>query len=167
MLPKSALDCENSVLAELEDADKLAVTFCCPSVLFVAEKIIRDVWWFCSEIDGGQGPLLAQRLTDFSDPLQTGEGQNIYSKCVIKSTFPKKPDFSKDVLKFDGEDSTTLYMHRFKAFGQNFTVHKERFIVRTIKSDAEMPGKTPTVTCSDIINTNSAPSTNPVTRTET
>ena len=150
----------------MEDADKLAVTFCWPPVLFEAEKIMRAVCSFCSEINDGQRQLLAQGLRDFTDPLQTQEGQNVYSKCVINLPFPMKPDFSEDVFKFDGEDSTTLYLFRFEAFEQNFTIQKKRFIIRTIKSETKMPKTEPTVTCSDTVTDNSAPSTSAVTRTE-
>ena len=57
-------------------------------------------------------------------------------------------------------------MLRFEAFKQNFPVQKKRFIVRTIKSQAEITGMAPTITRRDTFTENSAPSTSLVPRME-
>ncbi len=170
VLPTGCLDRENGIHAELENAERLTVTFCWPSILLQAEEIMKAVCSFCSDINDGQGPLLAQGLRDFTDPLQTQEGQDIYSKCVINLPFPVKPDFTEDVLKFDSKDSTTLYMLRFEAFEQNFSVPKKRLIIRTIKPGNLMPENSTAHTAGANDNTvseNSAPTTSAVTRMET
>ena len=135
VLPTGALDKDDEIRTELETAEQLSVTFAWPSVLFDADKIMRAVCSFCTELNDGQGPLLAQGLRDYTDPLQTKEGQDVYSKCVITLPHPVKPDFSEDVLRFDGNDSTSLYMLRFEAFEQKFSMTKKRLTIRTFGHD--------------------------------
>ena len=90
---------------------------------------------FCTDLNDGLGPLLAQGLRDYTDPLQTKEGQDVYSKCVITLPHPVKPDFSEDVLRFDGNDSTSLYMLRFEALEQKFSIARKGLTIRTFGHD--------------------------------
>ena len=63
----------------------------------------------------GQGPLLAQAIHDFSDPLHSEVGEDVVSTNTIPLPFPVKPDYDEDVIKFNG-DSTAIYVLRFQAF---------------------------------------------------
>ena len=135
VLPTASLDQEDGIRAGLETAEQLAVTFSWPSILFGAEKIMGAVCSFCTDLNDGQGPILAQGLRDSTDPLRSKEGQDVYSKCIITLTHPVKPNVSEDGLKFDGNDSSTLYMLRFEAFEQKFSMGKKRLNMRTFKGD--------------------------------
>ncbi len=61
---------------------------------------MRALMSFSEELTDGQGPLLAQGLRDYTDPLQAKEGEDVCSTCSINLPFPVKPDFKEDVFCF-------------------------------------------------------------------
>ena len=62
VLPTGVLEREKGVRAELEEAEKLSFIFSWPPVLFEAEKIMRAVCSFRTEIADNQWALLTQGL---------------------------------------------------------------------------------------------------------
>ena len=78
--------------------------------------------FFCTETADRQGPLLVRRFLDFTNQLQTEEGQNVYSECSIYFPFPVKPEFQEEILKFDRSNFSTLFILSFQAFDQNIGV---------------------------------------------
>lgn len=99
---------------------------------------MRTVCSFCNEIGNGQETLLTQGLRGSTCPLETQEGQVVYSKCIITLALPVKPDFYENALKFDDSDSTTLYMLHFEAIEQNCSVAKKRLTVHNIQMEVNL-----------------------------
>ena len=60
---------------------------------------MRALYSFCTDLNDGQEPLLAQGLRDFTDALQSKEGQDVYSKCIITLPHPVKSDFAAVVTE--------------------------------------------------------------------
>ena len=50
-----------------------------------------------------------------------------------------KPDFKEDVLQFEGGETTVLYLLRFQAFEQNFSMPRKRIIVSKINLTEDGP----------------------------
>ena len=98
---------------------------------------MQAVCLFRTELYERQGPLLAQGLLDFTDPLRSKEEQDVYLKCMITLPYSVKPDFSEDAPKFDSNDSSTLYILRFRAFGQKFSMAKKRSTIRTFTENTD------------------------------
>ena len=86
---------------------------------------------FSDDLCGVQGPLLAQGISDFTDPLDSEVGEDILSTCTILLPFPVKPDYDEDVIKSNG-DSTTFYVLRFQAFEQRFAITKKEIMAQNI-----------------------------------
>ena len=131
LLPTGVLDRPDGVTAEVKD-DVATVTFTWPKVLVDANKLMDAVLSFCTDMDVGQGTLLAQGLMDFTEPLQSREGDDIKSTCRIKLPFVVKQDFSQDILKFPGDNTSILYLLRFSAPERNFAIQTQRVPVRNI-----------------------------------
>ena len=90
---------------------------------------------FCEDLKDGQGPLLAQGLRDYTDPLHSEVSEDVVSTCIIPLPFPVKPDFVEDVIKFSGKDSTIIYVIQFHAFEQQFANTKKKLVVQNINLD--------------------------------
>ena len=82
------------------------------------------------------------------------------------STHPVKSDFSKDALKFDGNDSSTLYMLRFEALEQKFSIANKRLNVRTFQEDT-ITLSSNTMSCTKNKRTTTDNSASPITSTIT
>ena len=131
-LPTGCIDREDAVKAELSTADSLQLSFSWPPALLDADVIKRAILSFSEALRDGQGPLLAQGLRDYRDPLHPEACEDVVSTCVVPLPFPVKQDFEEDVLKFDGSDTTTVYILRFQAFEQRFVTPKKQIILRNI-----------------------------------
>lgn len=132
VLPTGAIEREDGIKAELVTSEQLQISLSWPPALLDADGIMKALLSFCNDLEDGQGPLLAQGLRDFTDPLHSEASQDVVSSCNIQLPFPVKPDFEEDVMKFDGNDSTTIYVIRFHAFEQRFATPKKRLMVRNI-----------------------------------
>lgn len=113
VLPTGMLDRKNDVRAEISESDCILLTFAWPRVLIDADSIMRALISFTSDFRDGRGPILALGLRDFIDPLQAREGENVYSTCTIQLSFLVKPDIKEDVIQFEGEETSILYVKRF------------------------------------------------------
>ena len=114
-----------------------AVTFSWSPVLFDAEKSCEQFAHLYRTYDE-QRPLLPQQLRNFTDPLQSKEGQDEYSKWMTALTHPDEQDFSEDVLEFEDYDSSTLYMLHFEAFKQKLSMTKNGLTIRTFKENTDV-----------------------------
>ena len=137
VLSTGTIDMEDGIKAELVSSEELQLSFSWPPALLDADGIMHALMSFCDEFQDGQGPLLAQGIRDYTDPLQSEIGEEIVSTCRIPLPFPVKPDFDEDIIKFNGSDSTTIYVMRFKAFDQRFATPKKRLVVRNINLEDE------------------------------
>jgi len=142
VLPTGALDRPDGVSAEVVDNNCVNVTFIWPKVIANAGKLMDAILSFCPEMGAGRGTLLAQGLSDFCEPLQNQEGDDIRSTCRITLPFPVKPDFQQDVMRFD-DNSTALYLLRFSAFDRKFAIPKQQFTIWSIQNaGTDLTGRT-------------------------
>ena len=75
---------------------------------------------------------MAQSLRDYTDPLHSETCEEVISTCTIPLPVPVDTDFEENIIKFDGIDTTTLYVFRFQAFEQRFATPKKNLTVRKI-----------------------------------
>ena len=133
VLPTGTIDRDDGIKVELATSDKLQLSFSWSPALLDADSIMRAILSFTEEIRDGQGPFMAQGLRDYTDPLHSQVGEEVVPTCTLQLPFPVKPDFHEDVIKFDGSDTTNIYVLRFQGFEQRFATSKKRFTVRNIK----------------------------------
>ena len=51
---------------------------------------------FCMDLQDGRGPLLAQGIRDYADPLISEVNEEVVSACRIRLPFAVKPEFDVD-----------------------------------------------------------------------
>ena len=90
---------------------------------------------FYTDLEYGQGQIIAQGLCDYTDPLDSKLGEYVVSTCLITFLYPVKPDFDEYFIRFEGEDPTIIYVIRFLAFEQRFATLKKKLVVRSIRLD--------------------------------
>ena len=132
VLPTGCIGREDAVKAELSTPDSSQLSFSWPPALLDADVIMRAILSFAEELRDGQGPLMVQGLRDYTDPLHAEAGEDVVPTCVIPLPFPVKPNFEEDLIKFDGSDTTTMYVLHFQAFERRFVTLKKRLTVRNI-----------------------------------
>ena len=135
VLPSGSVEIEDGIEAELINSEQLQLSFSWPAALLDADGITKAMLSFCHDLNDGQGPLMAQGLRGYTDPLHSEVGQDVVSTCIIPRPFPVKPDFDENVIKFDGSDSTTIYVMQFQAFEQRFATLKKRLVIQNINRD--------------------------------
>lgn len=104
-------------------------------VLLDVHRIMRAGLSCSEDFLDGQGALLTQKLSDYADPLQANEGQDMHSTCTVSLPFSIKQDFEDDVFQLDGRESTVLSLLRLEAFERIFSSLQKHRKVWNIQSD--------------------------------
>ncbi len=82
--------------------------------------LVNSILSFSSDIDQTEGTLLAQGIMDYLENFQERECDLVTSTYRVKLPFPVEPEFSEDVITFNGT-SAGFYFLRFSAPERNFS----------------------------------------------
>ena len=75
--PTGSLDIEDKIKAELVTSEQLQISFSWPPSLTGAHGIMNGLISFCHDLYDVQGPLLAQGIRDYTDPLQSEVNEEV------------------------------------------------------------------------------------------
>ncbi len=64
-----------------------------------ADGSMNAILSFCDQLRDDQGPLMAQGMSDDTDPLHLEAGEDAVSPYVVHLPFSVKPDFEEGVIK--------------------------------------------------------------------
>ena len=100
VLPTGAIDTDDGIKTELITSELLQLSISWPPALLDAEWIMTALLSFSEDLCDVQGPLLAQGIRSFTDPLHSEVGEDVTSTCTIPLPFPVEADYDEDVIKF-------------------------------------------------------------------
>lgn len=122
-----AIDTDEGIKTELLSFEKLQLSNSFFPAFLDAERIMNALLSFFDNLCDSQDLLLDQGISELTDPLHSKVEEDFLSSCTIALPFPLKPDYDEDVIKFSGNDSTTIYAIRYHGFGQCDSLYVKKY----------------------------------------
>ena len=92
VLHSGSVEIKDSIKAELINSEQFQLSFSRPAALLDDDDIMKAMLSIFYDLNDGQGPLMAQGLRDYTDPIHSEAGQDVVSTSIIPLPFLVKPD---------------------------------------------------------------------------